>query len=108
MSSATRCRLSINGGLTPTCGDLAVTVRILEGDLNLDCKVDVTDEQLISFRYGAFFGDLLYNKWYDLEPATARPRHRHQGPAEGLRPRRQDLPGADPGAAARDPPTPFG
>jgi hypothetical protein len=60
---------SINGGLTPVCGDLAVTVRILEGDINLDCTVDVTDEQMISFRYGAFFGDLFYQKWFDLEPA---------------------------------------
>jgi hypothetical protein len=60
---------SINGGLTPVCGDLAVTVRILEGDLNLDCKVDLTDEQLIAFRYGAFFGSALYSKWFDLEPA---------------------------------------
>ena len=58
-----------NGGLTPVCADLAVTVRILEGDLNLDCMVDVTDEQLISYRYGAFFGDVLYQKWFDLEPA---------------------------------------
>jgi hypothetical protein len=60
---------SVNGGLTPVCGDLAVTVRILEGDLNLDCKVDVQDQQLIAFRYGSFFGSLLYSKWYDLEPA---------------------------------------
>jgi hypothetical protein len=60
---------SINGGLTPICGDLAVTVRILEGDLNLDCKVDITDEQLISYRYGSFFGSALYSKWFDLEPA---------------------------------------
>jgi hypothetical protein len=60
---------SINGGLTPTCGDLSVTVRILEGDLDLDCDVDVTDAQLISFRYGSFFGSILYQKWYDLEPA---------------------------------------
>jgi hypothetical protein len=59
---------SVNGGLTPVCGDLAVTVRILEGDLNLDCVVDVQDQQLIAFRYGAFFGSLLYSKWYDLEP----------------------------------------
>ena len=61
---------SINGGLTPVCGDLAVTVRILEGDLNLDCQVNLADEQLIAARYGAFFGSLLYSKWYDLEPAT--------------------------------------
>jgi hypothetical protein len=60
---------SINGGLTPVCHDLAVTVRILEGDLDLDCDVDVTDAQLISFRYGAFFGSALYSKWFDLEPA---------------------------------------
>jgi len=60
---------SINGGLLPVCGDLAITVRILEGDLNLDCKVDVQDQQLIAFRYGSFFGSLLYSKWFDLEPA---------------------------------------
>ncbi len=60
---------SVNGGLTPVWGDLAVTVRILEGDLNLDCAVNVTDEQLIAFRYGSFFGSALYNKWFDLEPA---------------------------------------
>ncbi|MBI5288659.1 MAG: hypothetical protein HY873_06770, partial [Chloroflexi bacterium] len=59
---------SVNGGLTAVCADLAVTVRILEGDLDLDCDVDVTDEQLIASRYGAFFGGLLYSKWYDLEP----------------------------------------
>jgi hypothetical protein len=60
---------SVNGGLTPVCGNLAVTVRILEGDLDLDCDVDVTDAQLIASKYGAFFGSLLYSKWYDLEPA---------------------------------------
>jgi hypothetical protein len=59
---------SVNGGLTILCRDLAVTVRILEGDLDLDCDVDPTDAQLIASRYGAFFGGLLYNKWYDLEP----------------------------------------
>jgi hypothetical protein len=60
---------SVNGGLTPVCGNLSVTVRILEGDLNLDCVVDVEDAQLIGFRYGSFFGSLLYGTWYDLEPA---------------------------------------
>jgi hypothetical protein len=60
---------SVGGGLTPVCGDLAVTVRILEGDLNLDCEVDVSDQQMISYRYGAFFGSLLYFKWFDLEPS---------------------------------------
>jgi hypothetical protein len=60
---------SINGGLTPVCGDVAVTVRILEGDLNLNCTVDVQDQQLIAYRYGSFFGSLLYSKWFDLEPS---------------------------------------
>ncbi len=59
---------SVGGGLLPTCGDLAVTVRILEGDLNLDCKVDVTDEQLIGVHYAAVFGSTYYSKWFDLEP----------------------------------------
>jgi hypothetical protein len=59
---------SINGGLTILCRDLAVTVRILEGDLDLDCDVDLADAQAIAAKYGAFFGGLLYNKWFDLEP----------------------------------------
>jgi hypothetical protein len=59
---------SVNGGLTPVCGDLAVTVRMLEGDLNLDCQVNVQDEALIAYRYGSTFGSTLYSKWYDLEP----------------------------------------
>jgi hypothetical protein len=59
---------SINGGLTKLCRDLAVTVRILEGDLDLNCVVNLTDAQAIASRYGAFFGGLLYSKWYDLEP----------------------------------------
>jgi hypothetical protein len=59
---------SVNGGLTVDCGDLAVTVRILEGDLDLDCDVDLTDAQTIAAHYGAFFGGLLYSKWLDLEP----------------------------------------
>jgi hypothetical protein len=59
---------SVDGGLLQSCGDLAVTVRILEGDLNLDCTVDVQDEALIAYRYGSTFGMLLYSKWFDLEP----------------------------------------
>jgi hypothetical protein len=59
---------SVNGGLTILCRDLAVTVRILEGDLDLDCDVDITDAQAIASHYGAFFGGLLYSKWLDLEP----------------------------------------
>jgi hypothetical protein len=55
-------------GLLPACGDLSVTVRILEGDLNLDCKVDVADEALIAAHYGATFGSAFYQKWFDVEP----------------------------------------
>jgi hypothetical protein len=60
---------SVNGGLAPVCADASITVRILEGDLNLDCKVDVLDEQEIAGRYGTFFGNIFYDPWYDLEPA---------------------------------------
>jgi hypothetical protein len=60
---------SVNGGLALECGDASITVRILEGDLNLDCKVDVTDEQLIAGKYGTFFGNIFYDPWFDLEPA---------------------------------------
>jgi hypothetical protein len=59
----------VTGGLVETCDDLHVTVRILEGDLNLDCIVDVGDDQQIAFRYGSTFGNLLYDPWFDLEPS---------------------------------------
>ena len=58
-----------NGGLVDACTDLAVCVRILEADLNLDCKVDIQDDQAEAYRYGASFGNLLYDPWYDLQPA---------------------------------------
>jgi len=61
------------GGLTQVCGDVHLTVRMLEGDLNLDCTVDVLDEQGIAFRYGTFFGLTLYDEWYDLAPECFDP-----------------------------------
>ena len=57
-----------SGGMLETCSDFAATVRILESDLNLDCNVDVLDQQAIAFRYGAGTGMLLYDPWFDLEP----------------------------------------
>jgi hypothetical protein len=60
---------SVNGGLAAECGDASVTARILEGDLNLDCSVDLLDEQLIASKYGTFFGNVFYDPWFDLEPA---------------------------------------
>jgi hypothetical protein len=59
---------SVAGGLTPTCGDLAITIRILEGDLDLDCDVDLGDAQEMAQRYGMVIGLFLYDPWYDLEP----------------------------------------
>lgn len=59
---------TLPGGLTTFCEDLTVTIRMLEGDLDLDCDVDVVDDQIIAFRYGAFFGSLLYDPFYDMEP----------------------------------------
>lgn len=59
---------AVAGGLTPTCGDLGVTVRILEGDVNLDCSVDATDAQEIAQRYGQVMGLTGYDPWFDLEP----------------------------------------
>jgi hypothetical protein len=50
-------------------GDAAVVVQALEADVNLDCAVNVLDEQAISFRYYAHEGSLYYDPWYDLEPA---------------------------------------
>jgi hypothetical protein len=59
---------TLPGGLTPTCGNAYITIRFLEGDLNMDCVVDVLDDQAIAFRYGASLGLQLYMDWYDLEP----------------------------------------
>ena len=59
-----------SGGLTANCTDVTLTVRMLEGDVDLDCDVDVVDDQLIAFRYGAFFGVLTYDPFFDLEPNT--------------------------------------
>jgi hypothetical protein len=61
---------SVNGGLIPVCTNSTITIRMLEGDLNNDCNVDVLDEQGIAFRYGSRTGLQLYNPYYDLEPET--------------------------------------
>ena len=50
-------------------GDATIIVRALEGDLNLDCTVNVIDEQMISFRFQSSFGVFPYHEFYDLEPA---------------------------------------
>ena len=57
------------GGQVIDCSNVTVTVRILEGDMNTDCTVDVTDDQMEAAHYAATFGSLLYDPWYDLEPA---------------------------------------
>jgi hypothetical protein len=59
---------SSTNGLLPYCYGASVKVRVLEGDLNLDCRVNILDEAALSFRYGASFSLFLYSVWYDLEP----------------------------------------
>jgi hypothetical protein len=59
----------VTGGLVENCSDITVTVRMLEGDLDLDCEVTVFDDQAAAFRYGSFFGNLLYDPFFDLEPS---------------------------------------
>jgi hypothetical protein len=58
---------TLPGQLVPICGNLSITVRMLEGDTDLDCDVDVVDDQALAFRYGASFGMQMYDQWYDLE-----------------------------------------
>ena len=62
---------TLPGQLTPVCTNAYVTIRMLEGDVNLDCKVDVADDQQMAFRYGATMGLLVYGRWWDLEPASS-------------------------------------
>jgi len=57
-----------SGGLSQDCKDATLTIRMLEGDINLDCQVNVLDDQGEAFRYGQFFGQLNYNRFFDLEP----------------------------------------
>jgi hypothetical protein len=62
---------TLPGQLTPVCGDLTITVRMLEGDTDLDCDVDVIDDAALAMRYGASWGLQLYDQWFDLEPKFA-------------------------------------
>jgi hypothetical protein len=60
-----------DGAQAPVCSGGSLTVRTLEGDVDLDCNVDVVDNQMIAFRYGAVFGLPIYDPWFDLEPRNA-------------------------------------
>jgi hypothetical protein len=51
------------------CDDSDLTIRWLEGDVNGDCAVDLRDQQMLAFRWGAELGSLLYNNRFDLEPS---------------------------------------
>ena len=59
------------GQLALNCGDAHITIRMLECDVNLDCQVDVQDDQAVAMRYGSQLGLQLYDRWYDLEPANS-------------------------------------
>lgn len=58
-------------GRLPDCGaTLQIAVRLLQADFNVDCHVDVQDQQLAGFRYGSGLESPLYSGWYDVEPNT--------------------------------------
>jgi len=59
---------TLPGQLTTVCSDVHITIRMLQGDTDLDCDVDVVDDQALAFRYGAHLGLQLYDRWFDLEP----------------------------------------
>ncbi|MEX2159254.1 MAG: hypothetical protein WEB04_07615, partial [Dehalococcoidia bacterium] len=48
-----------------------IAVRALEGDVNVDCVVNIADIDAVSSRLGAEDGSLAYSTIYDLEPSTA-------------------------------------
>jgi hypothetical protein len=55
-------------GLLTVCEDATISIKMLQGDITLDCEVDIDDEQVIAYRYGTFFGNVLYDDFFDLEP----------------------------------------
>jgi hypothetical protein len=59
---------TLPGQLTPICSDVHITIRMLQGDIDLDCDVDVVDDQALAFRFGSRLGLQLYDRWFDLEP----------------------------------------
>ena len=64
-----KCNLADEGGNdipNNGCGNSALTIRWLEGDVSGDCIVNAIDQQLLAFRWGAELGDLFYNQAYDL------------------------------------------
>jgi hypothetical protein len=56
---------------TGLVGDTRLLVRALEGDVNVDCSVDVVDGQLMAIHLGTTKGEPMYSEQYDLEPAAA-------------------------------------
>jgi hypothetical protein len=59
---------TLPGQLTTVCSDVHITIRMLQGDIDLDCDVDVVDDQALAFRFGSRLGLQLYDRWFDLEP----------------------------------------
>jgi hypothetical protein len=59
---------TLPGQRTVVCSDVHIIIRMLEGDTDLDCDVDVMDDQSLAFRYGTRLGMQLYSRWFDLEP----------------------------------------
>jgi len=50
----------------PNGGETVVTIRRLEGDVTMDCKVDVIDMQLEASKFGVSTGSVLYSVFFDV------------------------------------------
>ena len=59
---------TVSDGVIADCEGPQIHLRALEGDLDLDCDVDITDEQSIAFRLDAVPGKQTYDAWYDIAP----------------------------------------
>lgn len=51
---------SLPGGLTSVCSDAGVRLRVLEGDMNMDCQVGTDDASAAAAAFGST------NPWYDV------------------------------------------
>jgi hypothetical protein len=51
--------------------DAVIAVRALEGDVNADCTVDATDNDIVAARYPSTSQMVTYDLRYDVEPADA-------------------------------------
>jgi hypothetical protein len=60
--------LAIQVGQNPTWAGEGDWSLHKPADFNGDCFIDIIDDQMICYRYGAAFGNFLYDPRFDLEP----------------------------------------